>query len=101
MKRSSFQSLLVLGLGSVLGYVTAAGRLDVPRPSLAADRPATSSNDASRVEGNGFCAEGTSRKTLLSVATTSVVVPPATPSQGGKKPNILVIWGDDIGTWNQ
>ncbi|MDM0047248.1 arylsulfatase [Variovorax dokdonensis] len=26
---------------------------------------------------------------------------PATPaSNGGKKPNILVIWGDDIGTWN-
>jgi arylsulfatase len=23
-----------------------------------------------------------------------------TPAAGGKKPNILVIWGDDIGTWN-
>src|SRR5882672_2852681 len=26
--------------------------------------------------------------------------PPVTPATGGRKPNILVIFGDDIGLWN-
>jgi hypothetical protein len=33
--------------------------------------------------------------------TEGAVPPPAqTAPVAGKKPNILVIWGDDIGTWN-
>ena len=35
--------------------------------------------------------------TMSAAATTSYAAD--TPKQG-KKPNILVIWGDDIGTWN-
>ncbi|MFN9210264.1 MAG: sulfatase-like hydrolase/transferase, partial [Betaproteobacteria bacterium] len=32
----------------------------------------------------------------------AVALPSAaqTAAAGGKKPNVLVIWGDDIGTWN-
>ena len=32
--------------------------------------------------------------------TTGLIAPPAASAQAGKKPNILVIWGDDIGVHN-
>jgi arylsulfatase A-like enzyme len=35
-----------------------------------------------------------------SIQTAQAQGQPATPSAGGKKPNILVIFGDDIGLWN-
>src|SRR5262245_47175225 len=39
------------------------------------------------------------------IVLVACMQPPPAPAQagaagGGKKPNILVIWGDDIGTWN-
>ena len=41
------------------------------------------------------------RVAVLLVITVRMVNAPATYSQGGaKKPNILVIFGDDIGYWN-
>lgn len=36
----------------------------------------------------------------LAVVTTAAGLPSAACAQAGKAPNILVIWGDDIGTWN-
>ncbi len=36
----------------------------------------------------------------LSAAASLVVMPTPVEAQDVKKPNILVIWGDDIGTWN-
>ena len=48
---------------------------------------------------------GTHRKLAvasLAFAAMAIVLTPrfATAQQTAKKPNILVIWGDDIGTWN-
>jgi len=37
---------------------------------------------------------------LGSVAASNEARAQARPAAGAKKPNILVIWGDDIGTWN-
>jgi len=38
---------------------------------------------------------------LLSVVAPRVMAQaPAAPAKGDKKPNILIIWGDDIGYWN-
>jgi len=36
----------------------------------------------------------------LSAAAAGPVATAQQPAAGAKKPNILVIWGDDIGTWN-
>src|SRR5215813_4968586 len=38
--------------------------------------------------------------TILSLALTCVVAAPSTGKAQDKKPNIVVIWGDDIGMWN-
>src|SRR5215475_10820464 len=37
---------------------------------------------------------------IISLALTCVVAAPGTTSAQDKKPNIVVIWGDDIGMWN-
>jgi arylsulfatase len=101
MKRMTLQLVGVLGLGAVLGYLAAAGRLETPRALAAAeeDSPATSPA-GSRTSQHGCCSQEASRNALLPAVTTGLIAPPAAPVQGGKKPNILVIWGDDIGTWN-
>jgi len=54
--------------------------------------------------------EGSRRSVLLGsvAALAAAAIPaaaqaqpaPARPAAGGRKPNILVIWGDDIGYWN-
>src|ERR1700687_3323905 len=37
---------------------------------------------------------------VLTVATLFVAAAPAAAPTAAKKPNILIIWGDDIGYWN-
>ena len=38
--------------------------------------------------------------TVLSLVLTSIIAAPGTANAQEKKPNIVVIWGDDIGMWN-
>ena len=38
--------------------------------------------------------------TGLTTAMAQAPKPPTTPQPGGRKPNILILWGDDIGYWN-
>src|SRR6202035_5649785 len=45
------------------------------------------------------CYEGADRATFLGKATHNETVQ-AQAAQTGKRPNILIIWGDDIGYWN-
>jgi hypothetical protein len=40
------------------------------------------------------------KPTALAALSAHNAAVSAKASQAGKKPNILVIWGDDIGTWN-
>ena len=101
MKRTMFQTLFVLGLSAGLGYLAADGRLDAPRSALAADEPAVRSpQSVASLEGKSCCSEGVGRSGLLGLSTIAVVPGSAPSAQGGKKPNIIVLWGDDIGWFN-
>ena len=72
-KNRPFQSLICLGLGVALGLAAATAS----------------------------CEEGVAKKTLLAQAEgKKTASQPATRAASGKKPNILVIFGDDIGYWN-
>jgi arylsulfatase len=94
------QLALVLSVGLLAGYAAASGKLNPfskadahsPKDSSAFDGPAGESAPAR------CCADGTSKVSALLAAHNSTVQQKAAAS--GKKPNILVLWGDDIGYWN-
>jgi arylsulfatase A-like enzyme len=98
---TTLRLLLVLGLGAGLGHFTAAGRPGSPRTAAAAvdHGPRSSTGDpCTAIEES--CGVKASRSALLSAVTTGIVAPSAGSAQAGKKPNIVIIWGDDIGQSN-
>jgi arylsulfatase len=89
MKRSALQTAFVIGLGATLGWVGAGVRGSPQGAASAAG------------ETKPCCSARASRNGLIALATGAVVAPPvAAPSQASKKPNIVVIWGDDVGQSN-
>jgi arylsulfatase A-like enzyme len=105
MKIGTIQSLACAGLGAMLGVLAATGDFasfsragavpPITRPSAAengvtnrgADQPAS-------------CSGGVARTALLATARAETTTAGATSSSSGKKPNIVIIWGDDVGQSN-
>src|SRR5262245_963229 len=100
-KRTMTRSLFCIGLGGMLGLAAALAGASSP---VRATTPVA------------CCSEANSRSRLLAAAPARALgaeavgqaatkTPAAGPSQkkaadSGKKPNILIIWGDDIGWFN-
>jgi arylsulfatase len=81
-----------------LGYLTASGRIGSSRTASAAEEKSpTTSQAAACADSKSCCTEKASRSAFLSAMTTGIV---AAPAQAGKKPNIVIIWGDDVGQSN-
>jgi len=78
-KRLGFQTLAILALGAGLGYLIAVTGADRPRVA--------SAEDAVAADLNASLAQRNQEVTARAAAA-------------GRKPNILVIWGDDIGQSN-
>jgi arylsulfatase len=97
LKSPKAQTALVLAFGLLVGYAAASGKLNpfpnadarAPQPPSAFDGPASRS-----VAKHGGVGSGS----VLLAAHDRAVEQKA--SESGKKPNILVLWGDDIGYWN-
>jgi hypothetical protein len=51
------------------------------------------------IPATSCCKDGSGKGELVALASQSAAVT-AKAAQNGKKPNILVIWGDDIDYWN-
>jgi arylsulfatase len=102
-RRSNASALAVGVLGALLGYAAASGKLDVFRQRSSASPPgdaaaSAKASPAGDTEPASCCSRGEARSTLLARADfRSEKAPDET---GGKKPNILVIFGDDIGQSN-
>lgn len=122
-------AIATLSLGGLLGYVAASANLTSTDPAKAsgavpmrtqnspacshdsrgghgdlADRSRTSSSKMSQLVAEDFarpacCTEGLNKGGLLALAMNNQNVT-SQVDNSGKKPNILVIFGDDIGTWN-
>jgi arylsulfatase len=95
LKHSKVQMMAVLLIGAVLGFVAASGSLDLLKagaepPMKEAVARLRSSEASDVLEPNGG---------RIRTASSSFPVGTAQP-KNGKKPNILVLWGDDIGYWN-
>jgi arylsulfatase A-like enzyme len=92
-----------IGLGVLLGYAAASGRInpwqraEAGSPALAA---VTSKSAASSNAQPACCTECGSKGQLLALADPKVKEAVAKAQADGKKPNILFIMGDDVGMWN-
>src|SRR5262245_60142059 len=90
IRNARVQMVAVLAAGLLLGYVAASGgfsRFTQPTAdaSIQPSKPA--------IDAKPPCCEGPNRGPLLARADGA-------PGNGGKKPNIVVIMGDDVGWFN-
>jgi len=101
LKNRKLLPLASIGLGMLLGYAAASGKLEPSRraeaapasPSVVAGAPTASA------EQKPGCCGALATGQLLALANHNESVA-ATAQASGKKPNILVMFGDDIGLWN-
>ena len=98
---SKFPSLISAGIGVVLGIV--AANVDFSTLTRASDsqRPNTEPSLSGPAEKSPACySQATAKETLLALAEPRATALGNAQAVAGKKPNILVIWGDDIGIHN-
>jgi arylsulfatase len=97
------RTLLVVGLGAGLGYV-ATGRSDTGsrvRAARASAAPATPlSCDAAATSAGEGCEQLGGRGRVIALAAAGRVESKAHAAQAAKRPNIVIIWGDDVGQSN-
>ncbi len=107
LKNRSLPYLLCIGLGVLLGLAAATARLD-PLQRAAADptveKPAgvkSATSPLVRAAAIASGKKGFTQDSLLAQAEgKKTAAQPASRAASGKKPNIVVIMGDDIGVWN-
>jgi hypothetical protein len=104
LRSTRLQTLVVLATGALLGYLAASDKLNpfpsahaAPRP---ADDPGRAASAGPRDDGPACCSDGNGKGTLLALAAPTAGSAATGSQAAGKKPNILVIFGDDIGFWN-
>ncbi|MFO0848360.1 MAG: arylsulfatase [Gemmataceae bacterium] len=94
--RSTLTSAALVAAGAALGWAAAAGHLTLSRPVVASERPAAASAGASPKLDPPCCdpAPGPAALTAHNRRVSALA------QRDGTKPNICIIWGDDIGQSN-
>jgi arylsulfatase len=98
LRNTRFQLVTVLGLGVLLGYAAASSRLNLFARAAGPAAPARKAAAANPAEAG--CCDGVNKGELLARADGNAAPVAAGAQADGKKPNILVIFGDDIGQSN-
>ena len=101
LKNSKVLVAACIGLGVLLGYAAASGRLK-PFQTADAAPPVPDAVLAKAASADPSCptrCEGANKGELLALASHNAEVQ-AKAEKEGKKPNICIIWGDDIGQSN-
>ena len=105
MRTGSIQSVACIGLGALLGFVVAtrdmapASRADGVRHPVWPVAAETSVSDPD-VSRPSCCPDRPASNVLLAQVDAKTTAAQGEPTASGKKPNIVVIMGDDVGTWN-
>ena len=112
-RRIPWSGVLTVAVGALLGYLAAGATTSPVAPAQAAASPtpaalaqhtSSSALDIASVDlfsQPSSCCEGSSRTiALASTESVQALLAESSATQAGGKPNILVIWGDDIGTTN-
>ena len=105
MRTGSIQSVACIGLGALLGFVVAtrdmapASRADGVRHPVwpIAAETCVSDPDVSRPS---CCPDRLASSVLLAQVDAKTTAAQGEPTASGRKPNIVVIMGDDVGAWN-
>ncbi len=100
LRRSNSAVLVALAVGAAGGWAAASGRLDSILKAGPKQAPAGDVGFCPTCPLIGGCCEGSDKAAALAALTAHNEKVSATLQKDGKKPNILVIWGDDIGTTN-
>ncbi len=90
--------LITAALSGAVGYLVAGMGLESPPPALSVDSTpvAEASSSGACEESGACCSSGLSQDDKVRLVSHNAAVAEAS-AQSGKKPNILIIWGDDIG----
>ena len=98
-RSSKFTMLAVLAVGAAFGYLAATSKLNpfATTDATASPREAVIAKSAESPPAGSGCCEGINKAQLLAAHNKLVEVK---AQESGKKPNILIIWGDDIGQSN-
>ncbi|HWG44404.1 MAG TPA: arylsulfatase [Gemmataceae bacterium] len=101
-RNTRLQMTAVLAVGVLFGYLAASGRLNPFGKADAAVRSEEAKTTKPAETGDSdpaCCCDGVDKGELLALADRNA--PVAARAKGnGKKPNIVVIMGDDVGIWN-
>ncbi len=105
MKIGTIQSLACVGLGAMLGFFAATRGVAPPvradgNPSGARQALKEARTTEPGANQQASCSEGVTRNVLLARAGVETTTTGAASTASGKKPNIVVIMGDDVGIWN-
>jgi arylsulfatase len=95
-----FQAGMLVAVGSLLGYAVASGNVSLNRSARAALPSAEPAFRAAPDVSPGAGPVPSPRRGEQAALAAHNREVEARAAQSGKKPNILVIWGDDIGLWN-
>ena len=96
------KSFLTVTLGAVMGYVAATSLTEPPLNAAVTTEQQTINvvdQSPSAPKCQGSCEARLTQSELLKLAQHNQFVS-AQAAQAGKKPNIIVLWGDDIGVHN-
>jgi arylsulfatase A-like enzyme len=105
MRIGIIQSVACMGLGALLGFVVAtrdmapASRADGVRHPVRPVAAETSVSDPD-VSRPSTCPDRPASSVLLAQVDAKTTAAQGEPTASGKKPNIVVIMGDDVGAWN-
>jgi arylsulfatase len=106
LKNARVQMIAMLAIGGLLGYAAASGNLDLFRKALAEPGNRASVFDTRIPKSEihrGKCTSACCPAGLTDSQLVAMADPKPTRQegqQGGKKPNILFIMGDDVGWFN-
>ncbi len=105
LRSTHVQAVMILAAGALLGYLAASGGPNLfssahASPGVAeAPKPVRSTSTAAATATAG-CSDGVTRQALLAMASSPAEAASTRAQDVRKKPNILVIFGDDIGQTN-
>jgi arylsulfatase len=94
----TIQTAAFVALGGLIGYLVASGDLARRGQALANSVPqAEKPGVKAQPLGPVACSNRAGKERLMAVAASDALVQSSNAQRGSKKPNILVIFGDDIG----